>query len=445
MNVEVSYNNEAQHTIQPPVEIDLPLSKSVCNRTLILDAIAGVETPVAAIARCDDSQAIVKALKEVRLARPGEICHVNIGAAGTAMRFLTALFAATDGVTVEIDGSERMRHRPIGILVESLQALGADIHYIGEDGYPPLHISGKRLHGGKIKLDGSVSSQFVSALMMIGPTLSSPLNIWMEGDIVSTPYISMTLSMLRTRGINCIMDKSAKAVSITTSPGTVSVHGGLTEHDWSAASYWYETVALTHRPVILKGLSRQSLQGDAATARFFEQLGVVSESSPRGIILYYKDPSTVRTTATESVQMVGPAKEISQEELRLDLNENPDLAQTLIATCCGIGRPAIITGLSTLRNKETDRLAAMTHELGRLGYNVKSNGIDTLQFNGQAQRIAGALAIETYKDHRMAMSIAPLAAAACPLTIKDATVVAKSYPDFWKELRRVGYFVTDFT
>ena len=409
--------------IQSPVTLSLPLSKSLSNRLLIINALAGQQTPAALVANCDDTRAMIEAL-----ATTGD-CEINVGAAGTAMRFLTAYFATRPYRTVTLDGTERMRQRPIGKLVDALRLLGADIRYLGREGFPPLLIRGRQLEGGGVSLDAGVSSQYTSALLMVGSCMKLGLELMLKGSIVSRPYIDMTLRMMEKRNAFITERETAQDVhEIRIAPRLYHLDnsGRPVEADWSAALYWYEVTALTGRPFILKGLSSGSLQGDSRVRFVFNELGVGTEFIQEG----------VRITKTGNTD---------NSALEVDLTECPDAAQTVAATCCGLGKPFVIKGLSTLPLKETDRLAAMQRELGKLGYRIEIINNDTLKWTGERCDAITSPVIATYHDHRMAMTIAPLAVVSGELLIDDPMVVTKSYPEFWDDLSRAGYGLTDIT
>ncbi len=406
-------------------EVRLPASKSLCNRALVMTALAsGTEGTalVGNLSDCDDTQVMLHALAAGREA-------VDIGAAGTAMRFLTALYAATPGRHV-LTGTPRMRQRPIGLLVDALRALGAHIDYAGEEGFPPLAIEGRQLDGGTVSLPANVSSQYVSALLMTGPVMRRGLRLELTGDIASRPYIDMTLGLMRHFGARAAWTSPR---DITVQPVPYAAGRALTvENDWSAASYWYEMVALAPDPearLVLPGLKADSLQGDACVSHLFEPLGVATRFTPAGAVLTKADPVPADAAA-------GPA-------LALDLTPCPDLAQTLVVTCALLGRPFAFTGLHSLRIKETDRLAALRCEMARLGYPLREANGSELHWHGDRIAADPRPVIRTYEDHRMAMAFAPAAYRFPGLLIDDPGVVSKSYPAFWNALARVGTRLTD--
>lgn len=412
MNITPHYPPRLHH------RIDLPSSKSISNRALLLCALSGPGAGVEHLSSCDDTRAMWMALRE----RP-EI--IDIGAAGTAMRFLTAYFAVCSDESHVLTGTERMLQRPIGQLVDALRELGADISYLGREGYPPLRIRGKRLRGGRLRLSASVSSQFISALLLISPTMPGGLVIDLEGEVTSRPYIDMTLRVMRDFGAQVTWD------------GTQTIRtcgGGLrdslsypAEGDWSAASYWYEAVALSDDPeacIELPYLYPHSVQGDSVVQQYFRALGVATEYDvERDLMVLTKLP----------------AAEVSDEPLALDLNGTPDLTQTLVVTCAMLRRPFRFTGLHTLHIKETDRIDALRTELQKFGITLGVIGNDTLYIDRYPEGAPSydGRPIATYHDHRMALAFAP-AAITCPgVVIAGAEVVTKSYPYFWKTLERI--------
>lgn len=401
--------------------IDLPSSKSLSNRALLLAALSGGKARVERVAECDDTQAMLRALRD-------RLKVVDIGAAGTAMRFLTAYFAACPGEEHVMTGTERMKQRPIHVLADALRQTGADIRYEGREGYPPLRIKGRQLVGGRLRLPADVSSQFISALLMTAPVMRGGLVLELEGEIISRPYIDMTLRVMQAFGAQAGWD----------GPHTLRVCPGLfgegvtytVESDWSAASYWYEALALTpdaEARLTLPWLWRDSLQGDSAVQRYFRFLGVATTFSPEGC----------GVTLTKSA----PGDQLpAGEMLELDLVGQPDLAQTLVVTCAMLRRPFRFTGLRSLRIKETDRIAALTHELAKYGIPLGVEGDECLyikEYPAAAPRYNGT-PIATYADHRMALAFAPTALVCPSVEIADPEVVSKSYPDFWRTLEKLA-------
>ena len=413
-------------------QICLPASKSISNRMLLISQLAKGQISLRNISDCDDTRAMEEALGErARVESESEKSQISndkiidIGAAGTAMRFLTAYFAKTPGEVV-ITGTERMRHRPIGVLVDALRRLGADIDYEGEQGFPPLRIRGTQLEGGSISMAGSVSSQYVSALLMVAPTMRNGLTLTLEGEIISRPYIDMTTSLMRRFGIT-VEEPDDRTFHVL--PGEYTGGEYLIENDWSAASYWYEMLALADDgEIVLEGLFADSLQGDSCVQQLFEPLGISTEFNKKGAVLRKFESS--RDNGQSSILN-------SQSIYEADLSHCPDLAQTMVATCCGMGVPFHFSGLQTLHIKETDRLLALHQELAKLGYEIrcKSEG-ECESDKSQISNLKSQITIDTYSDHRMAMCMAPLAMLHEGLVIKDAQVVSKSYPTFWEDIEK---------
>lgn len=403
--------------VYPPEEmiecqVELPLSKSISNRSLVMDALTPGDRKREMLANCDDTAAL-----EAALASPdGEI---NVGPAGTAMRFLTAYYAAKPGAKVTIDGNERMRCRPVGALVEALRQCGADISYEGSEGFPPLSIRGKQLHGGRIAIDATISSQFASALLMVAPTFDSPLTIEFEGEISSEPYLRMTIEMMRRRGIDVDFDGREATVA----PGTyLAPAHPEEERDWSAASYWYEIAAITAGWITLQDMTLPSIQGDSKVAELFEKIGVITEMEDGNACL-------------------NPSPEVFSR-LDADLSGNPDLAPALAVTCCMLGIPFRLKGLASLRIKETDRLQALRTELAKLSFDVEIEK-DALAWQMQRVPVAAIEPIECYGDHRMAMAFAPAGNFISGLKICGAECVSKSYPGFWDDMRLAGFRIEE--
>lgn len=405
--------------IYPPQEllmtrIVLPLSKSISNRLLIINALTAGGTPPAEVSDCDDTRAILRGLDTLS----GE---VNIGAAGTAMRFLTAYYAATPGSSITLDGSARMRQRPIGPLVDALRSIGADIQYIGEEGFPPLAISGKRLDGGTVTMPATVSSQFISAMMMIGPATTDGITIQLDGEPISAPYIKMTAQLMGEMGAEVKINGN----EIRVEPRPYVATKLTVEADWSAASFWYEIEALSSGYVTLDGLQRFSLQGDSRVATLFDQLGVNTEYEGEngGTDLEASPECTPRLLA--------------------DMTDTPDIVQPLVVACVLLNIPFRLTGLQSLRIKETDRLEALRREMLKLGSVLKIEGDDTLSYECERYPITEMPEFDTYDDHRMAMSLAPVALFVPGIVVRNVEVVAKSYPDYWDDLKKAGFVMED--
>lgn len=408
------------YRILPPdgfleARLSLPLSKSMSNRALIINALTPGARPLEEVAVCDDTDAMRNALESQ------EADEINIGAAGTTMRFLTAYFAAKEGSDLLLDGSERMRHRPIKVLVEALRTLGADIEYAGEEGFPPLRIRGRRLAGGELKLDSSVSSQYISALLMIAPTMKEGLKLTFLGETVSRPYILMTLKMMEDAGIESDYFDDV----VTIKPQAYKPFDFKIEGDWSAAAAWYEIDAISSGAVTIDNLARESCQGDRKLADIFERLGVTTEweGEDGGSDLIPSPDQDAR--------------------LKVDFSDTPDLAQYVIVTCVMLGIPFRFTGLSTLAIKETDRVSALTAELAKIGVMLQPESRDVVAWEGQRRPIDALPVFDTYDDHRMAMCLAPISIFLPGIIIKDVEVVAKSYPEFWDELRNAGFTLLD--
>lgn len=396
-------------------EIDLPASKSISNRVLLLNALCATPGRLSNLAQCDDTDAVLSAL-----AQP-DASEVNIGAAGTAMRFLTAYFATREGREVVIDGTERMRQRPIGVLVDALRQLGADIEYVEAEGYPPLKITGTRLHGGALTVSGSVSSQYITAILLIAPVIGG-ITLTIEGEIMSRPYIDMTLALMARYGVKAEWRENV----IHVPAGEYTALDFTVEADWSAASYWWAMQAIVPQSRIsLKGLEPQSLQGDSRIAELMSQMGVTGNWCGRYLDLR-SDGGVGCCCSTFA-----------------DLSGTPDIAQTLVVMLCLMGRPFRITGLRTLRIKETDRLEALRTELRKLGYVVKVEGDDAISWHFETTAAEASPHICTYHDHRMAMAFAPAAIRFPGLIIDDAQVVSKSYPLFWEHLRQAGFKIEE--
>lgn len=396
-------------------EIDLPASKSISNRVLLLNALCATPGRLSNLAQCDDTDAVLSAL-----AQP-DASEVNIGAAGTAMRFLTAYFATREGREVVIDGTERMRQRPIGVLVDALRQLGADIEYVEAEGYPPLKITGTRLHGGALTVSGSVSSQYITAILLIAPVIGG-IALTIEGEIMSRPYIDMTLVLMSRYGVKAEWRENV----IHVPAGEYTALDFTVEADWSAASYWWAMQAIVPQSrITLKGLEPQSLQGDSHIAELMSQMGVTGNWCGRYLDL--RSNGGVGCCCSTFA----------------DLSGTPDIAQTLVVMLCLMGRPFRITGLRTLRIKETDRLEALRIELRKLGYVVKVEGDDAISWHFETIAAEAAPHISTYHDHRMAMAFAPAAIRFPGLIIDDAQVVSKSYPLFWEHLRQAGFKIEE--
>ena len=391
-------------------ELKITGSKSESNRVLLLQALfEGLE--IKNVSNSDDSQLMQKALKS-------NSSVVDIHHAGTAMRFLTAYYATRLGKTTTLTGSSRMQERPIKILVDALNTLGASISYTKNDGYPPLLIEGKTLTKSKVQMKANVSSQYISALLLIAPTLENGLTLHLEGEITSTPYIKMTLSLLNELGVQTSFETN----TITVFPfRQLTSKTFVVESDWSSASYFYSIVALSPvgTQIAISEYKSTSLQGDAILQKIYKDLGV--ESTFNGTTLILKKIETS-----------------SPNCLSIDLSNAPDIAQTIAVTCLGLKIDCDLTGLHTLKIKETDRLVALQNEIQKLGTTINITN-NSLQLKSPLDLNPGVV-ISTYNDHRMAMAFAPLALKT-QLFVDDAEVVSKSYPDFWNDLKTIGFTI----
>ncbi len=390
--------------------IKLPASKSIANRALIIHALSFSPFPVENLSDSDDTRVMEQVFNS-------NTNHFDIGHAGTAMRFLTAFLSQIVGEWT-ITGSDRMKQRPIGILVEALNKIGAKIEYLENEGFPPLKIFGSHLKGCLLELDGSVSSQYISALLMIAPTVEDGLTLRLKNKITSRSYIEMTLKLMEQFGVQHIWKGNEIRIAeqkYTARPFTV-------EADWSGASYWYEMAVLSDDVDLqLVGLHTESLQGDAVIAKWFEQLGILTLPTEKGSWL----------TKNETVL---------PRFLRLNFIENPDVAQTFAVLCVIKQIPFHFSGLETLKIKETNRIAALQDELAKLGAQLTEPTSGELAWDGTFPFEKHTLPeIETYHDHRMAMAFAPVCQIAGKVDILDPMVVTKSYPDFWDDLKKVGF------
>ncbi len=414
-----------QYTIVAPAHLDttvsLPASKSISNRALLISAISGGEFIPENLSDCDDTVVMIDALQRM----PDTI---DIKAAGTAMRFLTAYLAATDGTHV-ITGTERMKQRPVGLLVDALRKLGADIEYLGEEGYPPLKITGRKLRADNmLEMPGNISSQFVSALLMIAPTLEKGLELKLTERLTSRPYIDLTLCMMKDYGAEAGW---VSADMLKVAPKPYVPRPMTVESDWSAAGFWYEIMALTqdpHAEVRMEGLVDGSRQGDAVARYLFSLLGV----------------KTKFATAQQGVSTTVTLRSNGRTMPRLDYDfaNQPDIAQPLAVSCCLAGVKFCFKGLSTLRIKETDRMEALKQEMCKLGYVLRAEGEDMLLWDGERCEADIHPVINTYEDHRMAMSFAPVSLVLPEVSIAQPQVVSKSYPGFWDDLRKAGFTVS---
>lgn len=415
----IQYRITAPKTLNATVA--LPASKSISNRALIIYALSGGKMLPQNLSDCDDTEVIIDALRDM----PEEI---NIKAAGTAMRFMTAYLAVMRG-THTITGTERMKHRPIAILVDALRMLGSEITYAGEEGFPPLRITGKKLTGGTLEIAGNVSSQYISALLMIGPMLEKGLELRLTGDIISRPYIDLTLWMMGEFGADAEWTSND---TITVKPKPYQSRDYFIENDWSGASYWYEIMSLANDPdaeLRLTGLKDGSKQGDSVVRYIFSLLGVKTT--------FQSKKSTKPQTVT--IKMNGHCL----PKLEYDFINSPDLAQTFVVACAAKGVPFHFRGLSTLKIKETDRIEALKKEMRKLGYVIESRNDCELIWNGETCEPQMEQGIDTYEDHRMALAFAPYALKSGSIIINNPQVVTKSYPSYWKALEEAGFVVEE--
>ncbi|MDR2473987.1 MAG: 3-phosphoshikimate 1-carboxyvinyltransferase [Tannerella sp.] len=394
-------------------EVDLPSSKSVSNRALIINELCPERTLLKYLAKCDDTDVLLHVLSKPEYT-------VNIDAAGTAMRFLTAFFAQSDEVHI-LTGSERMKQRPLGALLDALRTLGAHIVCLEKEGFAPLHIFGRELSGGEITIDSSVSSQFISALLMIAPRMTQGLRLYLKGTIISRPYIDLTINMMRRFGVDVMQEGNMFYI-----PNQEYRNSDVLtiEADWSAASYWYEMVALSKDPdaeVSFRRLTENSPQGDAVVAKIFEQFGVKTVFNDGSDTTIFKYPCRV------------------PEFFEYDFLPCPDIAQTLAVTCAVKGVPFRLTGLQSLVIKETNRLEALQNELYKLGVKLHIVEDSILEWDGKYLCVPVNPCISTYNDHRMAMAFAPAAMGFENILIINEDVVTKSYPDFWCHLQTAGF------
>lgn len=432
------------YRIFPPEEliedgfVTLPISKSIVNRALTLDLLAGHGADAAAPSpdggtgdEAFDITLMRSAVSALATAA-GEEVEINLGESGTALRFLTAAVASRPGCRAVLTGEPGLMRRPIGELVEALRRCGADITYLGDEGHAPLRVTGLPLSGGEIEVDATISSQFVSALLMAAPFMTLGLKLKLLGEPASLPYIKMTIEMMRRRGVEVeILCVSPLAVEVK--PAVYAHVETDAEADWSAAAFWYEVVALTAGWITLDGhdgvrlpLPDDSIQGDAAAAGFFQALGVdtdASEETPGAVAL------------TPSPEVFG--------RLDLDLTDHPDLAPPLTVTCCMLGVPFKFVGLRSLSIKECDRLSALAEEMDKVGCDVVKIRDYGLEWEGKRHPIISLPEFDSRGDHRLAMAFAPVAAYIPGIVVKDAGCVAKSYPGYWDALRAIGFKTVD--
>lgn len=388
-------------------------SKSESNRLLLLQALFP-QLSIENVSNSDDACVMDEGLS----IKEGV---VDIHHAGTAMRFLTAFFAMQEGRSVILTGSKRMKERPIGILVDALRQLGADISFTQDEGYPPLQIEGRRLDESRVVMAANVSSQYISALLLIASRLPNGLELILEGDITSVPYIEMTLSLLNEIGVDTSFNGNIiRVMPLMNEPESKKL---VVESDWSSASYFYSIVSICQlgTQVRLSSYKSNSLQGDSVLASIYQQFGVTTE---------FEDNQVVLTKTSEKLQL----------HFEYNLTHAPDIAQTIAVSCFALGIGCSLSGLHTLKIKETDRLEALKVELSKLGAQIDVTNSEL--FLKPSLTIKSEVTIDTYNDHRMAMAFAPLALKV-PLYINDAEVVSKSYPDFWRDMEQIGFLISE--
>lgn len=414
MNLKLSYKLQNSN-----FKLKISGSKSETNRLLVLQALYP-NLVLENSSTSDDSEVMIEALATQYPIPKTQYPKIDVHHAGTAMRFLTAYFAAQDGFEIQLTGSSRMKERPIKILVDALNELGAEILYIEKEGFPPLKIKGKKLTESKVSLPANVSSQYISALLLIAPKLENGLELTLEGEITSVSYIKMTLALLNEMGV----ETSFVENKIKVKPQSAIQNSKFTiESDWSSASYWYSIVALSEigTQITLSSFKENSLQGDFSLVEIYKNFGV-------------------ETVFNTNHMLLRKVENLKPETLNLKLNNSPDIAQTIAVTCFGLGISCHLTGLHTLKIKETDRLEALKIELTKLGAAISiTNNSLALE---QSENIKPNISISTYQDHRMAMAFAPLALKV-PIVIENAEVVSKSYPTFWEDCKQFGFLLDE--
>ena len=409
------------YSVTSPAKVDcrvqLPPSKSMAIRALLLDALCdGKAEDSLHLAEQPNASGDIEVMARA-LACTGE--QVNVGGTGAAMRFLTAYFATRRGRTVVLDGDKRMRQRPIGMLVDALRQMGAEVQYLGNEGFPPLRITGHHLTGGTVHIDGSVSSQYISALLMIAP-LAGGVTLMLDGNVVSRPYIDMTLAMMRKRGVEAHWHEG----EIVVPSGSYKSLPMSQEGDWSAASYWFAMKALLpDSAIVLLGLNRDSIQGDRAIVEMMKPLGVIASWND-GVL-------SLERTDVELPQLYSR-----------DMSDTPDLVPTLAVTLCLLHVPYELTGVANLAIKESNRLEALQEQMLLLGYEIESDGA-TLRYDGNHTAVTGEVTLDSHGDHRMAMALSLASTRHASITIADAQVVTKSYPRWWEHLACAGFEMSD--
>ena len=410
INVRVTHPNQ-----KFAGRVQLTGSKSESNRALILQALAKGTVEVENLSAADDTVTLSRALQAVAQS-DGTLQTVDIGPAGTAMRFLSSYLNLVDG-KFRLTGSKRMQQRPIGLLVDALNELGAHIQYENQEGFPPLIIQGGMVQKtNRITIKGDISSQYISSLLLVAPALENGLHIEIEGELTSRPYVTMTLSILK----ECGIDSRFEGNEISIAPQEFQQSTVVVEPDWSAASYWYAIVALSKEGnLILPGLKPNSLQGDIAIVDIMAHFGVVSSFESDGL--------HIRKAASPSDQVL------------FDFKQCPDLAQTVVVVAAALKRDVAFTGLETLKIKETDRILALQTEIGKFGATLSEKEPGVYYLDTKQVADPGDLCFDTYEDHRMAMALAPLALVFDQIQIREPEVVEKSYPMFWTHLKAQGF------
>lgn len=393
------------------VTINLPASKSLSNRALIIRALSGKDFEIKNLSEAEDTKILLRSLDSTDKT-------IDVGAAGTAMRFLTAYFAINEGEKI-LTGTERMKQRPIASLVDALKSLGAEIEYLDKTGFPPIKIKGKRLIKKEVEIDGSISSQFLSGLLMIAPVLGNGLSINIKGNLVSRPYAEMTIGLMQHFGVS--VSWTGNWIEIL--PQSYEAKPYEAEPDWSTAAFWYSLVALSKdAEIILTGLQKESLQGDAVLPELMKNFGVATEFSNQGVVLKRIKPF-----------------DYAQGDIKIDFTNFPDLAQSLTVLAAALDLEIQFSGIENLRLKETDRISALQTELKKFGKDFIKEG-DYFILKGKFKR--SEQSIETYDDHRMVMAFAPLALICENINIQNPETVKKSYPGFWEDLKLCDFMVT---
>jgi len=416
----------SNHTNLISCTVGLPLSKSIVNRLLLIHHISGGEPLESLVSDSSDTIAMQELLKKISNTDPAsdQYTEINVGNAGTVMRFLAALLAVTPGNWI-ITGIERMQQRPVKPLTDALLQLGADLSFEKREGYPPVIIRGNAsLKGGAVTLNAGISSQFISALMMLGPVLKNGIEIELEGEIISASYIRMTQALMQKAG--AVAGFAGNRVIVEPTGYHKFTFANLVEPDWSAAAFWYQVAAFSKSArIVLKGLNNRSVQGDSVLPSIFEKLGVASAYADEGVILSKADRQAAH-------------------EFNYDFTECPDLAQAVIVSCAALGIKGRFSGLKTLRVKETDRIEALKNELSRLGYAVIVID-DQIVLDGSPEKTSPSAPtiIRCYDDHRMAMAFATLALLRDDIVLDEPEVVKKSYPGFWNDLALAGFVFED--